>query len=125
MGQRGERERIDTVWVQLGTADDPKLPPASFDRVLMIHMYHEIADPYAFLWRLRPALKAGGRVIVVDADRPTDAHGTPPRLLACEFAALGYALVDQVEMPAAGGYLAAFEARGPPPEPRAIKGCKG
>ena len=28
-----------------------------------------------------PALKRDGRVIVVDADRPTDRHGTPPRLL--------------------------------------------
>ena len=45
---------------------------ASFDRVLMVHMYHEIAQPYEFLWRLRPSLQArAGEVIVVDANRPT------------------------------------------------------
>jgi hypothetical protein len=27
-------------------------------------------------------------------------------------------------MPNAGGYFAAFEARGPRPEPRDIKGCR-
>ena len=124
LAQRIERERLGNVSATRGTPDDPKLPVASVDRALLIHMYHEIADPYAFLWRLRPALKPGGRVIVIDADRPTDAHGTPPKLLACEFAALGYVLVDQVDMPAAGGYLAAFEARGPRPEPRAIRGCE-
>ena len=123
LGTRVEREHLDNVSVRLGTPDDPRLPPASFDRVLLIHMYHEIADPYAFLWHLRPALAPGGRVIIVDADRSTDAHGTPPHLLACELAAVGYALVDQADMPSAGGYLAAFEARGPRPEPRAIKGC--
>jgi hypothetical protein len=35
-------------------------------------------EPYAFLWRLRPALRKGGQVIVVDVDRPTDQHGIPP-----------------------------------------------
>ena len=29
---------------------------ASFDRIFLVHMYHEVAEPYAFLWRLRPAL---------------------------------------------------------------------
>jgi hypothetical protein len=86
-------------------------------------MYHEIEEPYEFLWNLRPSLKAGGQVIVVDANRPTEAHGTPPELLRCEFAALGYSLVRIEPMPNAGGYFAAFEARGPRPEPRAIKAC--
>ena len=32
----------------------------------MVHMYHEVEEPYAFLWRLRPALREGGQVIVVE-----------------------------------------------------------
>ena len=102
---------------------NPKLPANSFDRVLLIHMYHEIEQPYAFLWNLRPALKPGGRVIVVDADRKTAAHGTPAALLACEFAALGYRQADTRALPQAGGYLAAFEAMGPRPAPGAIRPC--
>ena len=121
---RANRERLDTVSVKLGTPDVPGLPENSFDRIFLVHMYHEIASPYAFLWHLRPATRAGGRVIVVDADRDTNRHGTPPALLRCEFAAVGYALVDFQVMPAAGGYLAAFEPRGGRPAPGQIKACR-
>ncbi len=124
LAERVARERLETVSVRLGEPDDPKLPPASFDRVMMVHMYHEIAQPYAFLWRLRPALKPGGLVVVVDADRPTQNHGTPPALLQCEFAAAGYAQVKREDIAGAGAYLATFRAEGPRPEPRAIRACK-
>jgi ubiquinone/menaquinone biosynthesis C-methylase UbiE len=123
LADRVTRERLDNVSVKLGTSDNPDLPENSFDRVFMIHMYHEIASPYAFLWNLRPATKSGGRVIVVDADRPTNQHGTPPKLLECEFAAVGYTMVDFQVMPSAGGYLAAFEPKGVRPEPGTIKVC--
>ena len=123
LARRVAKERLDNVSVKLGLPADPGLPPASFDRVLMVHMYHEIASPYEFLWRLRPALAARGRVVVVDADRPTQNHGTPPALLRCEFAAVGYAQVDFQEMPSAGGYLATFEPAGERPSPGAIKSC--
>jgi ubiquinone/menaquinone biosynthesis C-methylase UbiE len=124
LAERVSRERLDNVFVKLGEPDDPKLPPG-FDRVFLVHMYHEVASPYAFLWNLRPTVKAGGRVVVVDADRPTNMHGTPPALLDCEFAAVGYARVDFVKMESAGGYLAAYEPRGARPEPKAIRACKG
>ena len=123
LAERVARERLDNVSVRLGEVADPKLPDASFDRVLMVHMYHEIEQPYRFLWNLRPSLKPGGLVVVVDADRPTQNHGTPPALLRCEFAAVGYVQVGSVEMPSAGGYLATFRAQGPRPEPAAIKAC--
>jgi predicted methyltransferase len=124
LADRVARERLATVSVRLGEPDDPKLPAASFDRVMMIHMYHEIAQPYAFLWRLRPALKPGGLVVVVDADRATQNHGTPPALLRCEFAAVGYAQVKREEIAGAGGYLATFQAAGPRPDVSAIRPCR-
>jgi ubiquinone/menaquinone biosynthesis C-methylase UbiE len=124
LAERATRERLDNVSVKLGTPDNPGLPENSFDRVFLVHMYHEIESPYAFLWHLRPATKSGGRVIVVDANRPTNQHGTPPALLQCEFAAVGYRQVDFQVMPSAGGYLAAFEPSGARPEPGAIKACK-
>jgi SAM-dependent methyltransferase len=124
LADRVARERLDNVSVRLGEASDPKLPADSFDRVLMVHMYHEIEQPYEFLWNLRPSLRRGGEVIVVDADRQTRYHGTPPALLKCEFAAVGYQQVDTTAMPAAGGYLAAFRAVGPRPQPAAIRACR-
>ena len=123
LAERVVRERLQSVSVRLGDPADPKLPENSFDRVLMVHMYHEIEHPYEFLWRMRPALKADGLVIVVDANRPTQNHGTPPKLLKCEFAAIGYVQVATSDMPSAGGYVASFRAQGPRPDPRAIKAC--
>ena len=123
LGRRVEHDRLDNISIRTGTPEDAKLPPNSFDRVMMVHMYHEVREPYAFLWYLRPALKPGGKVIVVDVDRPTDQHGIPPRLLFCEFGALGFRLVQFVSKPELNGYFAAFEVTGNRPAPQDIKPC--
>jgi len=124
LAERVARERLDNVSVRLGAPADPKLPDGSFDRIFMVHMYHEIEQPYEFLWRMRPALRPGGEVVVVDADRPTRDHGTPPALLKCEFARVGYRQVAMENMPSAGGYLATFRAVGPRPDPKTIRPCR-
>lgn len=124
LGQRINREDWTNVSVRLGAPDDPKLPEHSFDRIFMVHMYHEIDEPYAFLWHMRPALKTNGEVIVVDSDRPTAEHGTPPKLLACEFASVGYRLEEMIPRPASGGYFARFKPIGARPAPEAISPCK-
>jgi ubiquinone/menaquinone biosynthesis C-methylase UbiE len=124
LAERVSRERLENVSVRLGEANDPKLPDDSFDRIFMVHMYHEIAQPYEFLWRMRPSLRRDGLVVVVDANRSTRNHGTPPTLLRCEFAAVGYAQVAFQEMPSAGGYFATFRTAGTRPEPSAIRACR-
>ena len=124
LGVRVQKERLENVSIRVGLPEDPRLPDHSFDRVFMVHMYHEVSEPYAFLWHLRPALRPGGSVIVVDVDRPTDLHGMPPALLFCEFAAVGFRLVEFVRKPSVTGYYAKFEAVGPRPDPAAIVPCR-
>ncbi|MFZ1365981.1 class I SAM-dependent methyltransferase [Sphingorhabdus sp.] len=124
LGERVSRDRLDNVAIKEGDIDDPRLPTGSFDRIFMVHMYHEVTEPYAFLWRLRPALAKGGQVIVVDRDRPTSQHGIPPKLLFCEFEAIGYRLKGFSERLEVGGYFATFEAIGERPAPGAIKACR-
>ena len=63
LAQRVTRERLDNVAVKLGEPNDPKLPEVSFDRVFLIHMYHEIQRPSEFLWHVRGSLKRDGRWI--------------------------------------------------------------
>ena len=123
LGARVERERLDNVSIKLGAPDDPRLPENSFDRIFLVHMYHEVEEPYAFLWRLHPALRSGGQVIVVDVDRPTDQHGIDPRLLFCEFASVGFRLVEFVRKPELAGYYAQFEVSGDRPDPQDIDPC--
>ncbi|HEY9554456.1 class I SAM-dependent methyltransferase [Allosphingosinicella sp.] len=123
LAQRVTRERLDNVAVKLGLPNDPMLPEASFDRVLLIHMYHEIERPSEFLWNLRPSLKRDGSVVVVEPDRTTLRHGTPPRLLLCEFASVGYEVVRFERLPDSESYFAQFRAAGPAPAPQDIPVC--
>lgn len=125
LARRVERERFNNVSIKAGEGDDPRLPEDSFDRIFLVHMYHEVAEPYAFLWRLWPALREGGQVIVVDIDRPTDQHGIDPLLLSCEFKQVGFELVTFKDAPELAGYYAQFKAAATRPEPNEIKPCRG
>ena len=122
-GARVEREQLENISIKLGQEDDPQLPVDSFDRVFLVHVYNEVTEPYAFLYRLWPALAEAGKIIVVETDRPTHANGVPPALLFCEFEAVGYRLREFTEKPDIKGYFARF-GRGPErTEPEAIEGC--
>ena len=123
LARRVERYRLDNVSIQRGEPADPKLPADSFDRIFMVHMYHEIEQPYEFLWRMWPSLKNDGQVIVVDKDRPTDQHGIDPLLLSCEFKRAGYELVAFKDAPELSGYYAQFKTAANRPEPEEIKPC--
>ena len=124
LARRVERYRLDNVSIQRGEYADPRLPDNSFDRIFMVHMYHEIEQPYEFLWRMWPALRTEGQVVVVDVDRPTDAHGIDPLLLSCEFSRVGYELVAFKDAPELSGYYAQFKAAATRPEPGEIKPCR-
>lgn len=119
------REGIDGVTLIHGGARDPRLPPASVDVVLLSHVYHELENPYEFLWRLLPALRPGARVAIIDVDRPTRDHGTPPALLRCELAAVGYRQTDFASLAPAEGYLAVFTPPPAPPPVASIRPCAG
>jgi ubiquinone/menaquinone biosynthesis C-methylase UbiE len=121
--REAERRKLTNVRIVVGTADDPKLPPSSIDRAVLVHMYHEIENPYALLWNLASALKPSARVGVIDLDRPTEAHGTPRALLNCEFEAVGYRRISHTQMSGGGGYIAIFEAPMARPAPDEIRPC--
>jgi ubiquinone/menaquinone biosynthesis C-methylase UbiE len=122
---RVQREQLDNVAVKLGTPDNPMLPANSFDRIFLVHMYHEVQSPYAFLWHLREGVKTDGEVIVVDSDRPVKNHGIRPAQLQCEFAALGLQPVKFKRLEGGDVYFVAFRLAKPRPAPEAIKPCRG
>ena len=122
--QRVQRDNLDNVAVRLGQPDDPMLPARSFDRIFLVHMYHEVQSPYAFLWNLREGLKPEGLIIVVDSNRPTKRHGISPELLTCEFAAVGLQRLAISELTGGEAYLAKFRIARPRPQPSEIKPCR-
>ena len=103
-------QRIRNVRIVIGAPGDPKLAPRSIDRAIMVHMYHEITRPYALLAHLAPAFKPGGELGIEELDRPTQNHGTPPKLLTCELAAAGYRSVSLSPLSGGIGYFAVFTA---------------
>lgn len=123
LAQRVQRENLENVSVRLGEPANPKLPSSSFDRIFLVHMYHEVTEPYEFLWHLRDGLKKGGLMIVVDADRPTRRHGMPPAQLICEFRSVGLEPVKTIRLAGSDAYFTSFRAIAPKPRPAAIKPC--
>jgi SAM-dependent methyltransferase len=125
LAKRIELLGLTNVTLALGEPHDPRLPASSLDAAILSHMYHEITQPYAFLYNLALALKRGARVGIVDVERPTLEHGTPIALLHCEVSAVGYVQIATYQLAGDGGYLAVFS---PPEEagrksPRDIVAC--
>ena len=121
--QRVEREHLSNVTLALGEPHDPRLPFRSVDLVLMVHMYHEVAQPYGLLFNLLPALRPGARVAVIDLDQPTELHGTPRTLLLCEFHSLSFRQTHWGWMRGKSEYFALFEPPAQPPKHEAIVPC--
>jgi hypothetical protein len=115
-----------TTPVAAALARETRLTVDSLDIAILVHMYHEIAQPYGLLYNLIPALKPGARVGIIDAFKPTSEHGTPPNLLRCELAAVGYREISLDRLTGSDAYLAIFvppsvESR---TRPEAVVACK-
>jgi ubiquinone/menaquinone biosynthesis C-methylase UbiE len=66
LANRLAKRRITNVTLVQGGLDDPNLPAASVDLEIMVDVYHEFSRPQAMLRRLREALKAGGRMVLLE-----------------------------------------------------------
>lgn len=78
---RVKAQKIDNIKLRRVASDDPQIPPASVDTILMIDTIHYVKDRTAYAKKLLPALSPGGRVVIIDyipkpmAERP---WGPPP-----------------------------------------------
>jgi SAM-dependent methyltransferase len=66
LSRRLSTAKITNVTLIEGTLDDPKLPPASVDLILMVDVYHELSQPQTMLRHLRESLKPGGRLVLLE-----------------------------------------------------------
>lgn len=70
------RERgIENVEPVLATPQDPRLPQAAVDLVLLVDVYHELAHPALTLAHVRHSLKPAGRLVIVEYRK--DQPGVP------------------------------------------------
>ncbi len=66
MLERAEAERTANVVPTLTSFDRARLPRAGLDLVLLVNTYHHLDRRREYLDRLRPALKEGGRIAIIE-----------------------------------------------------------
>jgi SAM-dependent methyltransferase len=71
------KARALNVTPVLALPDDPLLPPAACDVVLIVDTYHHFTDGPAYLRRVVRSLKPGGRIVNVDYHKRKTPVGPP------------------------------------------------
>ncbi len=66
ISKRCSDKGLKNIILVLGDMDDPKLPSGSLDIVILLNVYHEIAQPVGFMKKLRHALKQHGKLAVLE-----------------------------------------------------------
>lgn len=77
LAERARREGLSNVSALRAEAADPKLPAGSVDRILVVDVWHHIADRARYAAGLAAALRPGGKIAIVDFTA-TATHGPPP-----------------------------------------------
>jgi predicted methyltransferase len=111
--ERAAREGFANIRAVLGKEDDPLLPAASVDAVLILKTYHEIAEPIRLMRNLRRSLSPGALVGIIDRNGTGDDHGLDDRKVIAEAARAGFTLVEQHDFVKSDGmdYFLIFRAR--------------
>ena len=111
--RRAIKEQLSNVKPTLGSPDNPKLLPGSVDAVLLLKVYHEIADTKTFLRNLRPALRPGARIGIIDRNGSGSDHGLNRSVVESEMTAAGFREVEHYDFTKADGqdYFLVFVQR--------------
>jgi ubiquinone/menaquinone biosynthesis C-methylase UbiE len=109
---RARKAKLPNIQVVLGTPDDPKLPPNALDAVLMLKAYHEIANTKALLANLKPSLKPGAPVGIIDRKGNGEDHGLMPDIVRREMEQAGFHQTASYDFTKADGqdYFLIFKA---------------
>ncbi len=113
IGKRVLKENLSNVRTVLGVPDDPRLPAGSVDAVLLLKVYHEIAHPVAFMKALKPGLRSGAEVGIIDRNGNGANHGVNHEVVVKEMGEAGYKLVGTYDFTKADGedYFLIFQVQ--------------
>jgi ubiquinone/menaquinone biosynthesis C-methylase UbiE len=100
---RAVKEKVSNIKPVLGTTDDARLPPNSIDAVLLLKVYHEVAHPVELMARLKPCLRPGAKVGIIDRNGNGTDHGLNSDVVEREMAEAGYKLVGTYDFTKADG----------------------
>jgi SAM-dependent methyltransferase len=97
INDRIQKEQLPNVKTIVSKPDDPLLPANSVDAVLLLKTYHEIAHPVTLLRNLRPALRPGAKLGIIDRNGNGADHGVGREVIIREAKEAGYALLNQYD----------------------------
>lgn len=95
INERVAKDGVHNVKTILSKPDDPQLPAHDINAVLLLKTYHEVADPVALMRNLKPALRPGARVGIIDRDGNGTDHGVQKSVVVQEMSRAGYELKDE------------------------------
>ena len=101
---RAERERTANVVPVLGSTDNPRLPTAGVDLVLILDTYHHLDDRLRYFRDLARVLRPRGRVAVVDWHKrplpvgPALDHKLSREQVVSEMTAAGWVLTAESDL---------------------------
>jgi SAM-dependent methyltransferase len=115
IAERAKRESLPNIKTVLGAEDDPRLPAASVDAVLILKAYHEFAKPVTLMHHVRDALRPGALVGIIDRNGKGDDHGVNADVVVVEMGRAGFALLGQYDFVKPDGmdYFLVFKAANP------------
>ena len=93
--KRAQKDGLTNITTLLGIPDNPRLPPEGVDAVLLLKTYHEVAKPVDLMRNLRPALRPGARVGIIDRNGNGENHGVPKKVVVREVEEAGFRLVGE------------------------------
>jgi predicted methyltransferase len=95
INKRAQTDGLSNITTISGAADNPKLPPASVDAVLLLKTYHEVAKPVDLMRNLHASLRPGAHVGIIDRNGNGENHGVSPKVVISEMETAGYRLTGE------------------------------
>ena len=92
---RCRRDHISNISIIQGEANDPKLPDNKLDMIFMVNVFHHLGDPVRLLQNALPALKKGGKLVIMEGvpgrNGGSTTHATNQDVLVSQVKEAGYA----------------------------------
>jgi len=99
LAERVKRDKLSNVTAVAAAPDDPRLPE-KVDLILMVDVFHHVAERARYLKKLQGSLKPGGRIAIIDfrmdsPDGPPKSARIAPDRVKGELKNAGYALIQE------------------------------
>jgi SAM-dependent methyltransferase len=95
IAERSRTEGLGNVRPVLGAEDDPKLPAASVDAVLILKTYHEFSEPVRIMRHVAAAVRPSGLVGIIDKKGDGGDHGIDEKVVVEEMKRAGFELAER------------------------------